>query len=206
MPRRDAVSRSRSTSTASPVAPTSVTTLRTLVSERSRSTSLLAHSATLASSAPSIDTRYCVGPVSESIVRSCVGCTYSVMPGTLCARWRSRFMMSSCEPLASCLMSTSMVPALSIVLLAPSTPTMDAMFSTAGSSSIARAAWRCRSDMRAKLTVSALCTRTCSWPVSCVGNRPLGISTYSSTVSAKVASATSSVVVWLSSTQIRPRS
>ncbi len=115
-------------------------------------------------------------------------------------------MISSCVPLAPDFRSTSIVPALSIVLLAPSTPTMDAMLSTAGSASIARPAWRCSSDMREKLTVSALWMRTCSWPVSCVGNSPLGITMYSSTVSANVATAASSVAVWWSSTHPRPRS
>ena len=54
--------------------------------------------------------------------------------------------------------------------------------------------------MRAYDTDWVVSMRACSWPVSCVGNKPLAISTYSSTVSASVPSATSKVARWRSST------
>ena len=45
-----------------------------------------------------------------------------------------------------------------------------------------------------------------SWPVSWVGNRPFGISTYSSTVSSSVARATNKVAPWWRSTHTSQRS
>ena len=109
-------------------------------------------------------------------------------------------MVSCCEPLRSRFRLISMLPVCIIVLLAASTPTSELSDSTSGSSMMARAASCCSRAMRSKDTDSAASTRARSWPVSCTGNSPFGISTYSSTVSASVASATSSVSGCRSST------
>ncbi len=73
-PSRAAVSRSMSMKAARPCAPASLVALRSSFRLRISATSLLTHSVTVAVSAPSSDTRNSVGPVSASIVRSCVGC------------------------------------------------------------------------------------------------------------------------------------
>ena len=75
--RREAVSRSTATWADSPCAPASLVTLRTCragPSWRRRAISLPVQSVTTVESAPSSETRYWVGPVSASMVRSCVGC------------------------------------------------------------------------------------------------------------------------------------
>ena len=74
IPRREAVSRSTLTLLARPCAPASLLTLRTCGTLRSRSISVPIHCVISAPSTPSSDTRYSDGPVSASIVRSCVGC------------------------------------------------------------------------------------------------------------------------------------
>ncbi len=99
-----------------------------------------------------------------------------------------------------------MLPVLSMVLLAASTPTTELMLCTSGSSRIACAAAFCSSAMRVYETSCAASMRALSWPVSCVGNRPLGMTAYSSTVSASVAMATTSVSGWWRSTHSRPTS
>src|SRR5512140_2029965 len=80
--RRAAVSRSMSTYTAGLDAPASVITLRTCGTVCSFCTSAAAESVTVPLSAASIEKRYCVGPLSASMVRSWVGCRYMVMPAT----------------------------------------------------------------------------------------------------------------------------
>ena len=71
---RAAVSRSMSMVSAAPVAPASDTTLRSASAACMRCDSRVAHCCTVALSAPCRETRNCVGPVSASMVRSCVGC------------------------------------------------------------------------------------------------------------------------------------
>ncbi|MDT4831180.1 hypothetical protein FQZ97_646780 [compost metagenome] len=202
---RDAVSRFTFTYAASPCAPASLLTLRTLSDSCSFATSFCIHSVTSALFTPSSDTRYSVGPVSASMVRSCVGCRYSVRPATCRTRSRRR-SITSCWLSWLRVRLMSMLPVCSIVLLAASTPTKELRFSTSWSSRMARAACCCSCAMRSKDTSCAACTRACSWPVSCVGNRPLGIVRYSSTVSTSVSSATSSVSGWCAITQCSERS
>ncbi len=92
------------------------------------------------------------------------------------------------------------------LLLAASTPTTELIDCTAASCSTRRAASPCSADMRSKDTSDAACTWSCSCPVLCTGNRSLGISTYSSAVSASVSSATPSVKGWWACTHFRPPS
>ncbi|MNM21823.1 hypothetical protein D3C81_321890 [compost metagenome] len=197
---RAALSRSMATVTAAPVAPASVTTLRSCDFSRMRTASLPAHSVTVAVSAPSSETRYCVGPDSASMVRSCVGCRYRVTPATLATRPRRRSMMSSWLSLRERFRLISMLPVCSMVLLAASTPTRELRVSTSGSSSSALAAACCKTAMRAYETACDVSRRACSCPVSCVGNRPFGMTMYSTTVSTRVARATSRVSPWRFST------
>jgi hypothetical protein len=75
MPRRAAVSRSTSTDAVNPCAPASLDTLRTSGTVRRRAINARIHCVISALDTPSSDARYSVGPVSASIVRSCVGCT-----------------------------------------------------------------------------------------------------------------------------------
>jgi hypothetical protein len=176
MLRRAAVSRSMSTYTAALDASASVTGLRTCLRVLSFSTSRSEACATAALSAASMDRRYWVGPVSASMVRSCVGCRYSVMPGTAWARRRSRSMMS-CWSSWLFFRLINMRPVCSIVLLLASTPTKLLSVSTSGSCMIRRATSSCCCAISEYDTDCAASIRACSWPVSCVGNKPLGIQT-----------------------------
>ncbi len=85
-----------------------------------------------------------------------------------------------------------MRPALSVALL-PSTPIKEDTACTSGSSSTRRAAARWRSAMAGKEIDWGAWVIAWIRPVSCCGKNPFGITRYSSTVKAKVASATSNV-------------
>ncbi|CFN16862.1 Uncharacterised protein [Bordetella pertussis] len=85
-----------------------------------------------------------------------------------------------------------MRPLFSVGLL-PSTPMNEDTAATSGSCTMMRAAscWRC--DMAANEMVCGACVMAWISPLSCCGKKPLGTTMYSSTVSAKVPSATSSM-------------
>lgn len=98
-----------------------------------------------------------------------------------------------------------MRPALSVALL-PSTPMKDDTAATSGSFSALLAAACWRSAMAVKEIDCGAWVMAWIRPVSCCGKKPLGITMYSSTVSAKVARATSSVSGWCRSTTCSMRS
>ncbi|MNT15012.1 hypothetical protein D3C72_1500430 [compost metagenome] len=85
-----------------------------------------------------------------------------------------------------------MRPALSVALL-PSTPMNEDTACTSGSSSTRRAAVCWRSAMAGKEMDCGAWVMAWIRPVSCCGKKPLGTTMYSSTVSAKVATATTRV-------------
>ncbi len=199
MARRDAVLRSMSTKADKPSAPASLVTLRTWGAPCSCCMSLRTHWVTVAESTASIDRRYSVGPVSASMVRSCVGCRYKRTPATCCTRSRRRCMLASWSPRPGTMLM-SIRPVCSMVLLAASTPITVLRLCTSGSARMARAAACCSSAIRSNDTSCAASMRACSWPVSCVGNRPFGITMYSSTVSTMVSTATTNVRPWWRST------
>ncbi|KAG1433860.1 hypothetical protein G6F57_021881 [Rhizopus arrhizus] len=85
-----------------------------------------------------------------------------------------------------------MRPALSVALL-PSTPMKDDTACTSGSSSTSRAAACWRSAIAGNEMDCGAWVMAWIRPVSCCGKKPLGTTMYSTTVSANVPSATSSV-------------
>ena len=148
MPKRDAVSRSIVMNADAPLAPALLATLRTLASVAMRCAKVCAHCVTSWLSEPSSDKRNCVGPVSASIVKSWVGCKYSVAPATWAARSRNRFMVCCWLDVREAFRSINMRLVCSMVLLAPSTPTNALRLCTSGSASNAVATCCCSSAMR----------------------------------------------------------
>ena len=94
------------------------------------------HSSSNAPSAASRVYWYCVRLIRSSMVRSCTGCIYRVMPGTFASSGCRRRMMSEAWILRteSGFRLISMRPLLRVTLL-PSTPMNDDRLSTAGSRS-----------------------------------------------------------------------
>ena len=107
-------------------------------------------------------------------------------------RWSSGFRLIWMRPLLS-------------VVLVPSAPMNEEMLSTAGSVSRTFASSCCFSVMASKEVEAEACEMPWMMPVSWVGKKPLGMVMYRTTVSTRVASATSSVMVWKRSTNFRVR-
>jgi len=159
------------------------------------------------SSLPSGSSRlywYCVRLTRSSTVRSCTGCMKSWMPSTparvgwsrrmtsvaLTPRWASGFRLMRIRPLLT-------------VTLVPSTPMNDDRLSTAGSFRITAARACCRAAIAGNEIVCDASEMPWIVPVSCTGKNPFGTTTYSITVSPRVATATARVAGWWPSTQRR---
>src|SRR5439155_1108063 len=155
MPSRLAVARSMSTNTCRPPSCKSLVTSARPRSCCNRSTRRGTHSASSCAFASSTVNWYWVRLTRSSIVRSCTGCMYSVMPSTSASERCSLRMTSTA--LASRFPSgfrlISMRPLLSVTLV-PSTPMNDDRLSTAGSARMTSASACCRSAISANDTVA----------------------------------------------------
>ena len=90
-----------------------------------------------------------------------------------------------------------------MVTLVPSTPMNEDRLSTAGSFRITAARACCRAAIAGKEIVCAASEMPWMVPVSCTGKNPFGTTTYSRTVSPRVATATARVAGWWPRTQER---
>ena len=140
MPKREAVARSTTMSTARPSVFMSLVTAAKAGVCASRATSFGTHSVNIAASGFSRKKWYCARLTVLSTVRSCTGCMERPMPGTLRISSCSRAMTpATSRPRWSLgLRLMSRRPAFSVVL-APSTPMKEDRLSTAGSCRIASA-------------------------------------------------------------------
>ncbi len=202
MPKRAAVGRSITMSSAWPWTFRSLVTAAKPGVAASRSTSRGTHAANRLASGFSRKNWYCARLTVESTVRSCTGCIDKAMPGTGRRLSRSRSMTASTVmPRSACgFRLISSRPAFSVVLV-PSTPMKEDRLSTAGSCSTASASTCWRAAMAEKDVSCAASEIPWMTPVSCTGKKPLGIATYIATVAAKVSSAASNASSCRSSTQ-----
>ena len=149
---------------------------------------------------------YWVLETRSSMVRSCTGCMYAVMPGTWAVDSASRRITSEAEA-SRCANGFSVICMRPVfkVALAPSTPMNEARWSTSGSWRMASASACWRLAMASNEVVCVASVMTWIRPVSCTGKNPLGTTPYSRPVRPSVTAKTPSVVRGRSSTQVSAR-
>ncbi len=173
---------------------------------RSASVRRVAWVATVAGSTSDNEYWYSVAATRVSRVTSCTGFRYSATPGTPATAFCRRGRISSRPSRSPRSFSTiDSWPWLSVGFMLPAPMKADTPV-TSGSWRSASATCLVRCSICGKAMFWSACTTPVIRPVSCSGSRPLGISTYSSTVSTSAPPATARVRRWWPSTQSRLRS